>query len=63
MGLQIHCQNEATLHRKSKSYPRPKKLDRADQQTVLNVFFDCQVLVCYDFIGIWQTKFGYIKFF
>jgi len=50
------------LHRKSKLFPTPKKLDTTDQKTVLNVFFDCQVLVCYDFIAICQTEFGYIKF-
>ena len=51
-----------TLHRKSKSSPRPKRLDRADQKTVLNVFFDCQVLVYFDFIAICQTELVYIKF-
>ena len=50
------------LHRKSKSPPRPKKLDRADQKNMRNVFFDCEVLVCYDFIAICQTELGYIKF-
>jgi len=63
MGLQVRCQNEATLFTESqRSSPRQKKLDRADQKTVLNVFFACQVLVFYDFITICQTELGNIQF-
>ena len=51
-----------TLDRKSELSPRQKKLDRAGQKTVLNVFFACQVLLFYDFITIWQTELGYIQF-
>jgi hypothetical protein len=64
MGLQVQCQNEATVFIvEVKIIPETKKYDIEDQKTMLNVFVDCEGLMCYDFIAICQTQSGYINFF